>query len=162
MHLHQRLVASVASAALAGVALAGVALTGSSAGASLSAHRDPNPDTLRFHVVFSPFSYTDLGEPGVSAGDVIVFHDQLTIKGASVGDEVGSCVVVDATGLSNCTGVIQLTGRGTIAFAFVNSPPPHKALAVTGGSGRFRNVSGHGFLDENEDQTGTLVLHVAP
>jgi hypothetical protein len=82
------------------------------------------------------------------------------VNGSSVADEVGSCVVVDPTGPSNCTAVIQLTGRGTIAFAFVNSPPPHKVLAVTGGSGQFREVRGDGTLDENDDQTGTVVLQL--
>src|SRR5204863_4303504 len=105
-------------------------------------------------------NYTDLGAPGPSAADVIVFHDQLFQAGKPVGDEVGSCVLVDATGLSNCTGVIQLTDRGTITFAFVNAPPPHKVLAITGGSGQFRNSRGDGTLDENPDQTGTLVLRV--
>jgi hypothetical protein len=60
---------------------------------------------MRFTVSFSPFEYTDLGQPGPSA-----------------------------TGLSNCTGVIRLEGRGTLAFAFVNAPPPHKEPAITEGS----------------------------
>jgi hypothetical protein len=116
--------------------------------------------TMTFHVVFEPFNYTDLGAPGPSAADVIVFHDQLLQDAQAVGDEIGSCVLVDATGLSNCTGVMQLEDRGTIAFAFVNSPPPHKVLAVTGGSGEFRTARGDGTLDENEDGTGTLVLRL--
>lgn len=114
--------------------------------------------TMTFHVVFAPFNYTDLGAPGPSAADVIVFHDQLSQDGQAVGDEVGSCVLVDETGLSNCTGVMQLEGRGTITFAFVNAPPPHKVLAVTGGSGDFITARGDGTLDENGDGTGTLVL----
>ena len=85
---------------------------------------------------------------------MIVFHDQLFQNGKAVGDEVGSCVLVDETGLSNCSGVMQLENRGTIAFSFVNSPPPHKVLAVTGGSGEFRTVRGDGTLDENGDGTG--------
>jgi hypothetical protein len=116
--------------------------------------------TMSFHVVFQPFNYTDLGAPGPSAADVIVFHDQLSQNGTSVGDEIGSCVLVDETGLSNCTGVMQLEGRGTIAFAFVNSPPPHKVFALTGGSGEFRTVRGDGTLDENGDGTATLVLRL--
>jgi hypothetical protein len=36
---------------------------------------------MTFHVVFSPFNYTDLGAPGPSAADVIVFHDQLLQDG---------------------------------------------------------------------------------
>ena len=58
---------------------------------------------MTFHVVFQPFNYTDLGAPGFSAADVIVFHDQLFQGDKAVGDEVGSCVLVDETGLSNCT-----------------------------------------------------------
>jgi hypothetical protein len=79
---------------------------------------------MTFQVVFMPFNYTDLGAPGPSAADVIVFHDQLLQGEKVVGDEVGSCVLVDETGLSNCTGVMQLENRGTITFAFVNAPPP--------------------------------------
>lgn len=122
--------------------------------------KDRGGHTMTFHVLFQPFNYTDLGAPGPSAADVIVFHDQLLQSGKTVGDEVGSCVLVDETGLSNCSGVIQLENRGTITFSFVNAPPPHKVLAVTGGSGDFRAVRGEGTLDENEDHTGTLVLRL--
>jgi hypothetical protein len=114
--------------------------------------------TLTFNVLFNPFNYTDLGAPGPSAADVIVFHDQLLESGKVVGDEIGSCVLVDAAGLSNCAGVMQFENRGTITFSFVNAPPPHKVLAVTGGSGQFRTARGDGTLDENGDGTGTLVL----
>ena len=92
---------------------------------------------------------------------MIVFHDQLFQGRKLVGDEVGSCVVVDPSGLSNCTGVIQLNNRGTIAFSFsFNAPPPHKVLAITGGSGQFRTARGEGTLDENGAGTGTLVLRL--
>jgi hypothetical protein len=116
--------------------------------------------TLRFDVRFSPFDYTDLGKPGPSAADVIVFHDTLFTNGRRVGDEVGSCIVVEASGLSNCTGVVSLDGRGTLTYAFVNAPPPRKILAVTGGSGDYREALGDGVLVENGDQTGTLTLSV--
>jgi hypothetical protein len=42
----------------------------------------------------------------------------------------------------------------------VNAPPPHKVLALTGGSGQFRNARGDGTLDENGDGTGTLALRI--
>jgi hypothetical protein len=140
-----------------GVSLAASVLLvqGSALGAATGGGR-----TMTFHVVFAPFNYTDLGAPGPSAADVIVFHDQLFQSGKAVGDEIGSCVLVDATGLSNCTGVMQLENRGTITFSFVNSPPPHKVLAVTGGSGQFRAARGDGTLDENGDGTATLVLRL--
>ena len=147
-----------------GVSLAAsvLLLQGSALGAATGKDRDGTPGrTMTFHVVFEPFNYTDLGAPGPSAADVIVFHDQLSQNGSPVGDEIGSCVLVDATGLSNCTGVMQLENRGTITFSFVNAPPPHKVLAVTGGSGQFRTARGDGTLDENGDGTGTLVLRLS-
>jgi len=114
--------------------------------------------TLRFDVETSPFSYTDLGEPGPSAADVIVFNDRLLQDGREVGHEVGSCVVVEASGLANCTAVVTLDDRGTITYAFENAPPPQKTIAVTGGSGEFRTAHGDGVFVENADQTATLTL----
>jgi hypothetical protein len=137
-------------------------LQGSAPTASADDNHSQGKRTLTFHVLFSDPSYTDLGAPGFSAADVIVFHDQLQQGTQTVGDEVGSCVMVDATGLSNCSGVVQLTNRGTIAFSFVNLPPPHKVLAITGGSGQFATARGDGTLDENGDGTGTLVLKLQP
>jgi hypothetical protein len=146
----------------ASVAALALLLQGSAPTSSASPQQGDNPgrSNTTFHVVFSPFNYTDLGVPGPSAADIIVFHDQLQQDGATVGDEVGSCTLVDADGLANCTGVIRLGERGTLTFAFVNAPPPHKVLALTGGSGQFRNARGDGTLDENGDGTGTLVLRI--
>jgi hypothetical protein len=144
-----------------GVSLAASVLLLQSSALGAGAGNDRGGHTMTFHVVFEPFNYTDLGAPGPSAADVIVFHDQLSQSGEAVGDEIGSCVLVDATGLSNCTGVMQLKNRGTITFSFVNAPPPHKVLAVTGGSGQFRTARGDGTLDENGDGTATLVLRLS-
>jgi hypothetical protein len=146
--------------------LSGLLIQGAVANASSDDSNDrPDHDhvrTLQFDVHFSPFSYTDLGEAGPSAADVIVFHDTLFQHGRQVGDEVGSCVVVDPTGLSNCTGVVSFDDQDTITFAFVNSPPPRKVLALTGGSGTYRTTRGDGVLEENGDaaNTGTLTLNV--
>jgi hypothetical protein len=117
--------------------------------------------TLQFQVQFSPFHLTDIGPRGLTAGDLIDFHDVLLTNGRRVGDEVGSCVVVESNGLSNCTGVVRL-GGDTITYAFVNAPPPRKVLAITGGSGRFRTAHGDGRLVENGDaaNTGTLTLRL--
>jgi hypothetical protein len=147
------------------VASAGIGLLllqGSTASASADDNSGLGKHSLSFHVLFSLPNYTDLGAPGFSAADVIVFHDQLQQGSNAAGDEVGSCVLVDETGLSNCSGVVRLTNRGTITFSFVNAPPPHKVLAITGGSGQFATVRGDGTLDENGDGTGTLALQLHP
>jgi hypothetical protein len=150
--------------AAVGTALAGsvILLQGSLASASPGPGHGHEGDTvLDFDVRFSPFDYTDLGPPGPSAADLIVFHDLLLVDGVEAGHEVGSCVVVDADGpLASCTAVITLDDDGTIAFALENAPPPRKVLAVTGGSGRYRGVDGDGVLVENGDGTGTLTLHL--
>jgi hypothetical protein len=138
---------------------------GSLASASPSDSSHGHDTVLEFDVQFSPFNDTDLGDPGPSAADLVVFHDLLRVDGTEVGHEVGSCVVVDPDGLSSCTAVITLDD-GTIAFALENAPPPRKVLAVTGGSGSYRSAGGDGVLVENGDGTetkpgtGTLTLHL--
>jgi hypothetical protein len=146
-------------AALAAAAVAGgtIAANASADDGGISADRE---FTLRFHVETSPFSYTDLGEPGPSAADVIVFHDTLFRGGREVGHEVGSCTLVESSGLSNCTAVATLDGQGTITYAFENAPPPEKVLAITGGTGRFRTAQGEGTFLESGEGTGTLTLSV--
>jgi hypothetical protein len=147
----------------AALAVAAVVLQGSLAGASPGAS-GPGGDegrVLEFDVQFSPFNLTDLGDPGPTPGDPIVFNDVLLVDGTPVGHEVGSCVVVDVAGpLASCTAVITLDAGGTIAYSLENAPPPRKVLAVTGGSGRFRGVDGDGLLVENGDGTGVLTLYL--
>ena len=126
-----------------------------------SDHSDGGRETtLRFDVTFSPFNLVDVGQPGISAGDVIVFHDTLLKGNQQVGDEAGSCVVIDTTPLANCTGVVRLAGQDAITFAFLNAPPPKKVVAITGGSGTYRTAQGDGLLVEHGDGTGTLTLTV--
>jgi hypothetical protein len=153
--------------ATVGVAVAGsvVLLQGSLASASpgSSGHgHDDGGRVLEFNVQFSPFNLTDLGDPGPTPGDLIVFNDVLSRDGVQVGHEVGSCVIVDVSGLSSCTAVLTVDGQGTIAYSLENAPPPRKVLAVTGGSGRFTGVDGDGLLVENGDEanTGELTLNL--
>ncbi len=155
--MHKRLRMAAAGTALVGSA---VLVQGSVASASSGDPAGDGQSTVMFDVVFSPFNYTDLGEPGPSAADLIVFHDTLLQDGREVGHEVGSCVVVDADGLASCTAVLTVDGQGTIAYALENAPPPRKVLAITGGSGDYRTARGDGVLVEHGDGTGTLTLRI--
>jgi hypothetical protein len=143
------------SVVVTGVVAVGLVVAGASASAGTGAEDET---VLALDVRTSPFSLTDLGEPGLSAADQIVFHDQLLQDGTVVGHQVGSCVVVDAAAFANCTGVVTLDGRGTVTYAFENAPPPEKTLAITGGSGEFRTAHGDGVFLEAADQTATLTL----
>jgi hypothetical protein len=80
------------------------------------------------------------------------------VNGQPDGHRVGSCVVVEPDGLSNCTAVVTLDGQGTITCAFENAPPPEKTLAVTGGSGKYRTARGDGSFAESGEETGVLIL----
>lgn len=131
-----------------------------SAGADDPGGAHGHESTLQFDVEFSPFELVDVGEPGLSAADVIVFNDVLLRDGQRVGGMAGTCVVVDPTPLANCTGVITLDEQDTITLAFLNAPPPEKVFAITGGSGTYRTAHGDGLLVEFGDDTGTLTVNV--
>jgi hypothetical protein len=148
------------AAAIAAVAT----IQGSAAGAASppSGAEDGSHEgtTMTFDVKFSPFNYIDLAKPGPSAADEVVFHDRLFQHGHQVGDDLGSCILVEASGLANCTGVVRLAG-GNITFAFANEPPPRKVLAITGGTGKYRTAHGDGSVVESATgPVGTFTLRI--
>ena len=119
--------------------------------------------TLVFHVVFSPEEFIQANNvrnphSQFSLGDELVFHDQLFSGGQHVVDEAGSCVLVDVSQapLANCTMVVQLPG-GTITGQFLNGQPPHKQIAITGGTGVYDAAGGDGTLVVNGRQVGETV-----
>ena len=122
--------------------------------------------TLVFSVAFSPPEFVQANNvrnphSPFSLGDEIVFHDQLFSGGQHVGDEAGSCVLVDVSQapLANCTMVIRLPG-GSITGQFLNAPPPRKQIAITGGTGVYDAAGGEGTLVEFGTFKGKLTLHV--
>lgn len=95
-------------------------------------------------------------------GDEIVEHDQLFAWGQRMGDTAVSCVIVSLppAGLANCTAVFRLPG-GNITAQFVAVPgPAPREVAVTGGTGIYRNAGGDGTLVEFGPVKGKLTLHV--
>jgi Allene oxide cyclase barrel like domain len=96
----------------------------------------------------------DLGEQGISQGDRIVFHEELSRNGRRVGEDGGDCVVVRIEGpalkaqcsVSFSLSEGQITGQGlvTIGSATTNT------LAVTGGTGRFLTAHGEMLVEERE------------
>ena len=84
-------------------------------------------------------------------------------KGKQVGDDVGSCVIVSITPpeiLANCTLVIRLPdGNITGQFVAIAGPTPRE-LALTGGTGNYRNVGGEGTLVEFGNSKGRLTLQL--
>jgi hypothetical protein len=138
---------------LGGVAVAGAAPTGKPDGAK--------GRTLHFDVRFSPFHLVDVGGDGApNLGDYVVFHDVLLVDGRQVGDEGGSCPLVDVEQqVIHCTGTIRLAD-GQITFQGLTTTAATKHLAVTGGTGRYQGVAGEATLVEFPDQTGTLTVRL--
>jgi hypothetical protein len=153
-----------AAAALV-LALAGVvAISAASQAAEPSTHK---AKTLTFQVVFSPFApiaannQRDPNSP-FALGDELVFHDQLYANGKRVGDDLGSCVIASLVPqlLANCSLVIRLPeGNLTGQFVAIQGPEPRE-IAVTGGTGRYRNAGGEGTLVEFGNGRGRMTLQV--
>ena len=148
----------VLAAAILGFVMGGVAV--SLRPTSTSAVASPAATThLQFLVNFiGQDTFLDLGAPGPSQGDEFIFHDLVfTPDGRTqVGHDGGSCVIFDvAIPEENCTLTFSLPG-GDIMTQFLNSPPPAKTFAVTGGTGIYRNVRGQGALVELGNETATL------
>jgi hypothetical protein len=151
----RRITLTSTALALLVILLGGVAIAGA---APQAKPNDTNTKTLRFDVQFSPFHLVDVGEPGLSLGDYPVFHDLLFAHGKQVGDEGGTCPVVDVSqGLIHCTGTIRLSG-GQITFQGLTTTAATKHFAITGGTGRYQDVSGQGTLVEFGNGTGSLTL----
>jgi hypothetical protein len=157
---------------LAGAAAAVVlALAGGVSFAAVSQASVPGPaksQTLVFKVVFSPFEFVKANnvrnpKSPFALGDEIVAHDQLFSGGRQVGDDALSFVIVSVPPnplLASGTGIFRLPG-GTIAFQTTAVPgPAPKQLAVTGGTGAYRNVGGDGTLVEFGNGNGKLTLHL--
>ena len=151
----QLLITAVALAAFAAAA-AGLIATSSAAGTT-SATRTT---TLNYTVRFSPFYLLDLGRKGPSLGDMTVFHDTLVdAKGTVVGHDGLVCTFTNpAVPEASCQGVAKLPG-GQLTFQFLNSPPPRKVAAITGGSGRYQDARGQLLIVESpKDQTGSYTF----
>ena len=137
--------------------LGGVAI----AGAAPKAKPADKAGTLRFDVQFSPFHLVDAdGDNNPSLGDYVVFHDLLLTDGRPVGDEAGTCPLVDLEqGLIHCTGTIRLPA-GQLTFQGLTTTAPTKEVAITGGTGRYQGAAGEATLVEFGDDTGTLTIHL--
>jgi hypothetical protein len=144
-------ISRMGSSCLAGAAIAALATvadTVSAAAASPAAGPvTANPSTLIITVHFSPFQALHLKpkpdlKTGFGSGDKLTFHDPLFSHAGQAGDEGGSCVIVDASQpLVNCIEVIG-PQQGTITAEGLTGPPPREHLAVTGGTGIYRNAGG--------------------
>ncbi|MDQ6816529.1 MAG: hypothetical protein M3018_03865 [Actinomycetota bacterium] len=121
---------------------------------------------MHYTVLFSPFFYLDLGRRGASAGDEIISHDRLfTANGKPAGHDATVCTVTDPKRPeANCVVSFTLSG-GTITAQFLNTPPPRKLAAITGGTGRYSAAAGEVRIIESSTSRGgtaTFTLTAQP
>jgi hypothetical protein len=126
---------------------------------------------LRFLDKVAPGSNTDidLGAPGFSAGNQQVFRDPLYQNGHRVGYAAGVGQVVALTSTTLTAQVVTTatlpTGTLTYQFAFTeilaDGPPTVVHLAITGGTGTYRDARGQclsKFINDNDDAVVTCTI----
>ena len=152
---------------LASVAVLSAALA---AGKPSAQSKDRNSILLHLRAKEVKETYTDVGDPEYSQGDVIAFANDLFRGDKKVGEDGGVCTVtrVAADGASSvhCSGSNSLPG-GQIAVAGLIDYGPDEtykqdpySLPITGGTGKYRAARGEVTIKELSTQEFRLTLRV--
>ena len=118
--------------------------------------------TFRVDAVTTEQSFLDLGAPGSSLGDQIVFTSRLLQRGTEVGHQAGVCTVTSvARQEAQCNATYALRGGQITAQALITlgSSAPY-LVAVTGGSGRFQGADGEVHVQPVSATEGILTFHL--
>lgn len=154
---------------LGGVAALLLALLSLPAAAAPSAARssdDGDVEVIRVTEKFVQDNFLDLGEPGDSLGDQFIFGHDLFRQGKKVGTDggIGTIVrlesMVSATLQFTATSQLpkgQITVQGLVTFT--DGPSTFK-LAITGGTGRYRDASGVLIVEQVSETESHLTFRV--
>jgi allene oxide cyclase len=96
----------------------------------------------------------DIGAPGDSSGDLLTFHNILfdAKNDHRVGKDQGECVrIAPHQGTWECRWVAWINGKGSITVEGQFSDVHNTILAVTGGTGLYRNARGTMVLGFRDD-----------
>jgi len=129
--------------------------------AQASGHGDKTR-TLRIVAVEIQSEFLDLGTPGPSLGDELVFSETLFKKKREVGTSGVVCTVVQAVApydvlTFHCVGTLslrsgQITLQGLIEVQGEDDPGPF-VVAITGGTGKYRGAGGEAKVRDVGDVT---------
>jgi hypothetical protein len=126
--------------------------------------------TITLFSVEVQFADLDLGAPGFSLGDQFVFTEDLseTRGGPPVGTDGGFCTVVRIDEHSGATTVEcvvtaelhggQIAVQGLVTFA--EDAPGTFVLAITGGTGAYKNARGQVTVEEIGDTEAMLTFEL--
>lgn len=145
------------------VVLGAVALSAGSLASASANHGFNKTVTLTFTEKSTAGTFVDVDQSnGQSVGDMFVFQSDLIDPSthAKVGTVEGHCVLITASGdLSDCDASGILAG-GQIRVSGPSSDADTNVLAVTGGTGIYRNVSGQITIETIDDNTSKDTLEL--
>jgi hypothetical protein len=109
-------------------------------------------DTLRLVGTTIQEEILDLGAPGPSLGDQLVFSEVLRYRGREVGTSGAVCSITEAVPpypvvvVYHCVGTLslgrgQITLQGLVETQGIDDPGPF-LVAITGGTGAYRGAGG--------------------
>ena len=137
--------------AVHGAVLAVIALGVLVFGSTIAEAHGKGKRTLRLVATEIQSQFLDLGAPGPSLGDEFVFSETLFRRGHEVGESGGVCTATQVTPpydvtTFHCVATLslrrgQITLQGLIEVQSVDDPGPF-TVAITGGTGAFRNAGG--------------------
>jgi hypothetical protein len=130
-----------------------------------AAHGKSN--TLRLVARETQSDFLDLGAPGPSLGDELVFSESLSRNGRDVGTSGVVCTVTAVeppyeVETFHCVGTLslrngQITLQGLIEVQGENDPGPF-TVAITGGTGAYRGAGGEAVVRNVSDTTSIYKL----
>jgi hypothetical protein len=143
--------------------LAIVALGMLVSGSSVASAKGGGKKTLKLTGTVIQIELLDLGTPGASLGDELVFSETLMRKGDEVGESGVVCTVTQVVPpygdvlMYHCVGTLslkkgQITLQGLIELQGMDDPGPF-TVAITGGTGAFRGAGGEAVVRQKDPDT---------
>jgi Allene oxide cyclase barrel like domain len=137
---------------------------GSSSGGSASKSTgDATGHTIRVIAVFQETAEIDVGAPGFSLGDEVVFAGDLRQAGERVGRVGVVCTFTSAADPSmvqaQCPATADLPG-GQITLQGLVTNRDLRVLPITGGSGRYQGAEGEMFARFLSQTKAVLTFHL--
>ncbi|MCP9622163.1 hypothetical protein FOH10_32445 [Nocardia otitidiscaviarum] len=144
--LHNILRTKGALTAFAAVPLVAIAVSGcDTATGEADPPADAQVEVLELGVENDQYASLDLGQPGVSVGDMDVYFGNAIQDGRRVGRGGGSCQVIHVDGENvtmQCTITMEIAdGSVTMQSLWVRGASPLD-MAITGGTGTYREARG--------------------
>ena len=105
-----------------------------------------------------PATRVDLGEPGDSVGDTVLFDQPLLDEaGAAIGNNSGVCIRSRVAHSYQCQWTLTFDD-GSIQVAGREADRGSSAISIVGGTGAYMGISGQMISTNNNDGTFTQTL----